>query len=91
MKIEADIKLDFNDVLIHLRSNMSSRSEVNIERTFNFPNSKQTWTGVPTIAANMDTVGTYTIYKELSKHHILTALHKFYTLDDILKCRLTTD
>ena len=86
MKIEEDIKLDFNDVLIRpKRSNMSSRSEVNIERTFNFPNSKQTWTGVPIIAANMDTVGTYTIYKELSKHHILTALHKFYTLDDYIK------
>lgn len=86
MKIEEDIKLDFNDVLIRpKRSNMSSRSEVNIERTFHFPNSKQTWTGVPIIAANMDTVGTYEIYKELSKHHIITALHKFYTLNDYIK------
>ena len=92
MKIEEDIKLDFNDVLIRpKRSNMSSRSEVNIERTFNFPNSKQTWTGVPIIAANMDTVGTYTIYKELSKHHILTALHKFYTLDDYIKMSNSDD
>ena len=50
MKIEEDIKLDFNDVLIKpKRSKMSSRSEVNIERTFHFPNSKQTWTGVPII------------------------------------------
>lgn len=92
MKIEEDIKLDFNDVLIRpKRSNMSSRSEVNIERTFHFPNSKQTWTGVPIIAANMDTVGTYTIYKELSKHHILTALHKFYTLDDYIKMSNSDD
>jgi len=64
---------------------MSSRSQVNIERTFNFPNSKQTWTGVPIIAANMDMVGTYEVYKILSQHHILTALHKFYTLDDYRK------
>lgn len=92
MKIEEDIKLDFNDVLIRpKRSNMSSRSEVNIERTFNFPNSKQTWTGVPIIAANMDTVGTYTVYKELSKHHILTALHKFYTLNDYIKMSKSDD
>ncbi len=92
MKIEEDIKLDFNDVLIRpKRSNMSSRSEVNIERTFHFPNSKQTWTGVPIIAANMDTVGTYTVYKELSKHHILTALHKFYTLDDYIKMSSSDD
>lgn len=83
MKIEEDIKLDFNDVLIRpKRSKMSSRSEVNIERTFFFPNSKQKWTGVPIIAANMDTVGTYQVYQELSKHHILTALHKFYDVDD---------
>ena len=86
MKIEEDIKLDFNDVLIRpKRSKMSSRSQVNIERTFHFPNSNQTWTGVPIIAANMDTVGTYDVYKALSKHHIITALHKFYTLDDYIE------
>ena len=86
MKIEEDIKLDFNDILIRpKRSKMSSRSQVNIERTFHFPNSNQTWTGVPIIAANMDTVGTYDVYKSLSKHHIITALHKFYTLDDYIE------
>ena len=80
MKIEEDIKLDFNDVLIRpKRSTMSSRSEVNLERTFKFPNSNQEWTGVPVIAANMDTVGTYDVYKELSKHKIITAMHKFYS------------
>ena len=90
MKIEEDVKLDFNDVLIRpKRSKMSSRSQVNIERTFNFPNSKQTWTGVPIIAANMDTVGTYEVYKELSKYHILTALHKFYSLDDYINMMQT--
>ena len=86
MKIEEDIKLDFNDVLIRpKRSKMSSRSQVNLERTFKFPNSNQTWTGVPIIAANMDTVGTYEVYKELSKYHIITALHKFYDVNDFLE------
>ena len=85
MKIEEDIKLDFNDVLIRpKRSKMSSRSQVNLERTFRFPNSNQTWTGVPIIAANMDTVGTYEVYKVLSKHHIITAMHKFYDVNDFL-------
>ena len=83
MKIEDDIKLDFSDVLIRpKRSKLSSRSEVSLERTFKFPNSNQTWTGIPIIAANMDTVGTYDVYKVLSKHKILTAMHKFYTLED---------
>jgi GMP reductase len=89
MKIEDDIKLDFSDVLIRpKRSKLTSRSDVNLIRTFTFPNSNQTWTGIPIIAANMDTVGTYDVYKVLSKHKILTALHKFYTLDDYKKMDL---
>lgn len=84
MKIEDDIKLDFNDVLIRpKRSTLYSRSQVELERTVTFPNSKQTWTGIPIIAANMDTVGTYDVYKVLSEFKIITALHKFYTLDDL--------
>ena len=83
MKIEDDIKLDFSDVLIRpKRSKLSSRSQVSLERTLKFPNSNQTWTGIPIIAANMDTVGTYEVYEVLSKHKILTAMHKFYTLED---------
>ena len=92
MKIENEIKLDFNDVLIRpKRSTMSSRSEVNLERTFSFPNSKQTWTGVPIIAANMDTIGTYDVYKILSQHKIITAFHKFYTPDDFNLMSLCTE
>ena len=83
MKIEEDIKLDFNDVLIRpKRTVLTSRSEVKLERTINFPISKQTWTGIPIIAANMDTIGTYDVYNVLSKHKIITAFHKFYTLKD---------
>ena len=83
MKIEDDVKLDYSDVLIRpKRSKLSSRSEVNLEREIYFPISKQTWKGVPIIAANMDTVGTYKVYKVLSKHKIITAFHKFYTLED---------
>lgn len=83
MKIETDTKLDFNDVLIRpKRTKLSSRSEVNLEREIYFPISKQKWRGVPIIAANMDTVGTYDVYKVLSKHKIITAFHKFYTLRD---------
>ena len=47
MKIEEDIKLDFIDVLIRpKRSKLTSRSQVNLERTFKFVNSNQTWTGI---------------------------------------------
>jgi len=86
MKIESDTKLDYNDVLIRpKRTKLSSRSDVNLEREVYFPISKQSWKGVPIIAANMDTVGTYDVYKVLSKHKIITAFHKFYTLRDFEK------
>jgi GMP reductase len=83
MRIEEDTKFDYSDVLIRpKRSTIASRSQVNLERTITFPNSKQTWTGVPIIAANMDTIGTYEVYQVLSQYKILTAFHKFYTADD---------
>ena len=82
MKIEEDTKLDFSDVLIRpKRSVLSSRSEVNLIRQIKFANGIS-WEGVPIIAANMDTIGTYEVYKVLSEHKIITALHKFYTLED---------
>ena len=83
MKIEDDIKLDFADVLIRpKRSNLDSRSKVDLDRTFNFklPNrNEETWTGVPIVAANMDTVGTFEMASSLSESDALCAVHKYYT------------
>lgn len=84
-KIESDTKLDFSNVLIRpKRSTVSSRSEVDLEREFKFVNRKggSTWKGVPVIAANMDTTGTFDVYKVLSKFNIITAMHKFYRVSD---------
>ena len=59
MKVSSEIKLDFSDVLLRpKRSTLTSRSDVTLERTFTFVNSKQSWTGIPIIVSNMDTVGT---------------------------------
>ena len=56
VRIEDDIKLDYKDVLIRpKRSTLRSRSQVSLEREFNFCSSKHTWTGVPIMLANMDT------------------------------------
>ena len=83
-KIEYGEKLDFNNVLIRpKRSTLNSRSEVNLNRTFNFKNSKQRWTGIPIIAANMDTTGTFEVYDVLSKFNVITALNKFYSVEEI--------
>lgn len=92
MKIEEDIKLDFSDVLIRpKRSTLCSRSEVDLTRTIYFPISKQTWTGIPIIAANMDTIGTYEVYQSLCKHKIITALHKFYDVEDLKEMELNKE
>lgn len=86
MRIENDIKLDFNDVMLRpMISSLNSRAEVQLERTFTFCHSPKTWTGIPIIAANMDTVGTIAMAKALQKHKMITALHKFITLQEIAR------
>ena len=86
-KIEYGMKLDFSNVLIRpKRSTINSRSDVSLERQFKFKYSPLLWNGVPIISANMDTTGTFEVYHCLKKHKIVTALHKFYTLEDYQNC-----
>lgn len=74
MRIEQDIKLDFADVLIRpKRSTLRSRKDVDILRAFTFKWTEKTWKGIPIIASNMDTVGTFSMAKVLSKFDMLTA------------------
>ena len=83
MRIETELKLGFKDVMIRpKRSTLKSRSQVSLERNFTFRNSQKEWTGVPIIAANMDTVGTFEMAEALSKHQIITAIHKHYTIEE---------
>lgn len=85
MKIETELQLDFKDVLIApQRSFLSSRSEVSLIKNYKFKNAKYTWSGVPIIAANMDTVGTITMAKALAQHQCMTALHKHYSIDQLV-------
>lgn len=80
MRIEYDIKLGFKDVMIRpKRSTLKSRSEVSLERSFKFLHSPLTWTGIPIIAANMDTVGTFEMANALSNKNLFTAVHKHYS------------
>nr|MDT0252998.1 GMP reductase [Endozoicomonas sp.] len=83
MRVEADIKLGFKDVLFRpKRSTLKSRSQVSLERTFRFIHTDQEWTGVPIIAANMDTVGTFATALALAEQKMLTAIHKHYTVEE---------
>ncbi|MBL1376005.1 GMP reductase [Zobellella iuensis] len=81
MRIEEDLKLGFRDVLFRpKRSTLNSRSQVELNREFTFKHSGRRWSGVPVIAANMDTVGTFAMARALARHEILTAVHKHYSV-----------
>ena len=83
MRIEDEIKLTFDDVLIRpKRSTLVSRSEVKLERELKFRHTSLTWSGVPVVSANMDTTGTFETAISLQKHKMITAVHKFYTIED---------
>lgn len=82
VKIEWDIKLSFQDVLIRpKRSKMRSRKDVDLNRTFKFLHSNKTWTGIPIVAANMDTTGTFEMAREFAKKKMMVAVHKHYSLE----------
>ena len=79
MIIEDDTKLDYSDVLIRpKRSTLTSRFDVDMERTYTFYHSRKEWTGVPIMASNMDTTGTFEMHKELSKHGMITCIARHY-------------
>jgi GMP reductase len=92
MRIEAERKLDFADVLIRpKRSGLKSRSEVELRRTFKTPHAKVEISGVPVIAANMDRVGTLKMAAALAGHGMFTALHKHYSINELKQAKLSGD
>lgn len=85
MKIEEGTKLDFCDVLIRpKRSNAPSRKSIKLARTFRTL-SGRTLECIPVIAANMSTTGTFSMAEELVKCQMLTAIQKFYPLEDLIR------
>ena len=87
MRIEPEIKLDYKDVLLRpKRSELTSRKDVDLTREFTFKNAggegsdpkAYGWKGIPIVAANMDTVGTFETAKALADYHMLTCISKHY-------------
>lgn len=89
MRIENEVLLDYSDVLIRpKRSTLGSRSEVDLNRKFNFRNYRSPFPentrdidyyGIPIMAANMDGVGTFEMADALAKLGGFTCLVKTYT------------
>ena len=85
MRIESEIKLDYKDVLMRpKRSTLESRKDVDLIREFTFPNAggegsdpkSYGWKGIPIVASNMDTVGTFEMAKKLAQYRMLTCISK---------------
>ena len=94
MRIDQDIKLDYKDVLIRpKRSTLKSRSQVKLNRKFqfrnykpDFPENRMTdhYNGVPIMASNMDGVGTFEMADKLAEGDIFTCLVKTYSAEDLI-------
>ena len=84
MLIDRELKLDFSDVLIRpKRTTLTSRSQVELSRTIEMVHTKHQWTGVPIVAANMDTIATPHMAGELAKFEMSTALHKHFDVAEL--------
>jgi GMP reductase len=82
MRIEQELKLGFKDVLFRpKRSTLKSRSQVDLSREFTFKHSGRQWSGVPVIAANMDSVASFEMAAALAEHQVMTAVHKHYSVE----------
>lgn len=85
MHIEEAVKLDFKDVLIRpKRSTLNSRSSVDIRREFMFRHAGKVYNGIPIMAANMDTTGTFDMAEALGAHGLSVALHKHYRAEELV-------
>ena len=89
MRLEEDIKLDYSDVLFRpKRSTLQSRKDVNLKRTYRFKYSKNEWSGIPIIAANMDGVGELAIAEKLAEFEMITCLTKQHDEKKLKKCKI---
>ena len=56
--------------------------QVELKREYKFRNSGRTYNGVPIMAANMDTTGTFEIAKCFAEHGMFVCIHKHYSIDE---------
>ena len=59
--------------------------DVNLLRTYRFKYSKNEWSGIPIMAANMDGVGELSVAEKLNEYGMITSLTKQH---DVKKIKL---
>jgi GMP reductase len=71
------LKLDFRDVLIvPKKTSLKSRKDVSLHRKIKFKSGK-TWSGVPIISSNMDSVTNLETCKVLAEHDFISCFPKY--------------
>jgi GMP reductase len=105
MRIEQGLKLDYTNVLLRpKRSTLGSRKDVGLTKHYTFrnyvptemsmeilrPDSNPHYNGIPIMAANMDSVGTFKMADTLAELGLFTCLVKTYSVDE-LKDFFTTE
>ena len=76
-----EVKLDYKDVLLRpKRSTLKSRNDVVLQKTYKFRHSQHSYQGIPVVASNMDTTGTFEMAAAFSAHSLFTCVHKHYSV-----------
>lgn len=89
MRIENDVKLDFQDVLLKpKRSTIESRKDINLERVFKFRWADLPWMGIPIISSNMTSVTTPKIARKMTDCNMLACIPKATTGDPFIHANL---
>ena len=88
MEIRAKWKADVRKerLIRPKRSIAPSRASIELKREYRFQTtpSGQGWAGTPIIASNFDTVGTMRMATALHDLNMLTCLHKYYPLEELI-------
>lgn len=76
--LSREIKLDFRDVLIvPKKTRITSRKEVSLIKKIKF-NDNVTWTGVPIVSSNMDTVTNLDTFNIMKQHNYISCFPKHF-------------
>ena len=85
MQIIDNVQLDFSDVLIKpRRSEIDSRSKVDITREYKFKWCPNVIKGTGIMQANMGTIGNFNVSRKMLDNGLFACLHKYHDVEQLL-------
>ena len=82
LRSRSEVSLDCTYTFKHSGQARARASTISVLSLDQRSRPSQVWKGVPVIAANMDTTGTFEMAEALASKGAITALHKHYTIDE---------